>query len=152
MVELPEQKIYPYHEKILYEIQLQGYQIILAHIERFNYFIKGPDYLQTLKDRGYYLQINASSLLNRNTKKDALNLIRKGAVHFVASDCHNLGGRKPQMKEAYDLVRNEMGMEIAELLFRKNGANLLANNPISEFSYEKKTHRGLFRRLLAPWK
>ncbi|WP_089611577.1 tyrosine-protein phosphatase [Dehalobacterium formicoaceticum] len=152
LVELPRHKIYPYHEKLLYEIQLQGFQIILAHIERFDYLIKEPDLLQTLKDRGYYMQLNASSLMDRRTKKTALNLLWKGVIHFIASDSHNLLSRKPQMREAYTLVQDELGIDAAELLFRKNGAKLIANEPIVDLKTEKKTHKGMIGRLLAPWK
>lgn len=76
--------------EIIFNLQLQGYNVILAHPERYMYYdVKD---LQNLKERGVSLQINLLSLIgyySSEVKNNAARLINKGLVDFVATDCHN---------------------------------------------------------------
>jgi len=130
LVELPTLKIYPVHEQLLYKLRMNGYRVVLAHVDRYDYFAESPDLLQTLIDQGCASQINASAITERSTSSHALKWIRMGLVHVVASDCHGEARRRPRLKEAYERVTSELGFDVAEDLFKQNGNRILNDEPI----------------------
>ena len=76
---------------IIFKLQLEGYKVVLAHPERYNYYsIK--DY-EELISRGVLLQINLLSLIayySPQIKKKTEALINSGMVSLVGTDCHNM--------------------------------------------------------------
>lgn len=100
----------------LEEIQhFRGIQPILAHVERYRSFL--PDGLiQQLSDNGVWIQINASHVLRWQTSRRAMNMLKRQSVNFVASDCHNLEQRKPNVGEAIQKIRRKLGNQGLELL------------------------------------
>jgi len=101
-------------ETALYELQRQGYTIIIAHPERYPYATK--ETLRGWYERGLFLQINLLSLsgyYGRMEMQKAEYLLEKGWVHFVGSDMHG-----PQQIE---LVREALQKK----LLRKRLGNLL---------------------------
>ena len=77
--------------EIIFKLQLEGYKVVLAHPERYQYF-QIKDY-QDLLERGVLFQINLLSLIGyyslqiRNKVED---LIQQNMVSFVGTDCHNI--------------------------------------------------------------
>ena len=97
---------------IIFKLQLEGYKVVLAHPERYNYYsIK--DY-EELISRGVLLQINLLSLIgyySPQIKKKTEALIKAGAVSLVGTDCHNMNHaelyEKCQTRKAWhDLVNS----------------------------------------------
>lgn len=79
-------------EQQFYDIQLEGYQIVLAHPERYQFFQKNSSLLQRLRDMDVEFQINALSLggyYGENAKKAAEKLIKNGWIDFVGTDAHH---------------------------------------------------------------
>jgi len=78
---------------IIYELQVNGYKVILAHPERYLfYFNKFSNYLQ-LKKRGCFFQANLLSATNyysKNVSKKLDELLEKGMIDFVGSDIHSI--------------------------------------------------------------
>jgi len=77
---------------IIFKLQLEGYKVVLAHPERYNYY-KMKDY-EELISRGVIFQINLLSLIgyySPQIKQKSVSLINKGMVRLVGTDCHNLG-------------------------------------------------------------
>jgi len=76
---------------IIFKLQLEGYKVILAHPERYNYYsIK--DY-EEFTSRGVLLQINLLSLIgyySPQIKKKTEALINADMVSLVGTDCHNM--------------------------------------------------------------
>jgi protein-tyrosine phosphatase len=71
----------------------KGYQLILAHPERYMYLQNDLDKAQDLLDRGVLFQINISSLTGYYSKpaqQAANKMIDRGWVHLLGSDCHHL--------------------------------------------------------------
>lgn len=69
---------------------------ILAHPERYNLINKISDY-QSLKNKGFYFQLNALSLLGQygpEVKQKAEKLLMAGLYDFVATDAHNVNDIK----------------------------------------------------------
>lgn len=70
----------------------QGYKPVLAHPERYQYLITNFSKVEDLRNRGVLFQINMPSIIGAYSKpiqKLAIQLIEKGWVEFLGSDCHN---------------------------------------------------------------
>jgi len=77
---------------IFFELQTNGYNVILAHPERYLYWHDKKEKYQDLYDRGIYLQLNINSLTgwySKESKKIAEFLIDNKLIKFLGSDTHN---------------------------------------------------------------
>jgi len=75
----------------IFLMQSRGYKPVLAHPERYTYLFGNFEMLQRIYDKGVLLQVNINSLTGYYSKpsKDlAEELVEKGMVAFVGSDCH----------------------------------------------------------------
>jgi protein-tyrosine phosphatase len=76
----------------LFALQMAGYQPILAHPERYSYFIKDLDVFDQLREAGYYFQLNLLSLTGYYGKipqEIAEHLVEKKYVDFLGTDLHH---------------------------------------------------------------
>jgi protein-tyrosine phosphatase len=85
---------YPSHslKDILFEMQMQGYQPVIAHPERYIYLEKNRDFYDELKDIGCLFQLNLLSLGNYYGKAPnelAQYLIKKGYYDLIGTDLHH---------------------------------------------------------------
>lgn len=83
---------HPNWKKYFFDLQVDGYKIILAHPERYSYFFRNPKKYDEIKDRGVLLQLNLLSLTGYYTadvKKVAEKLIDLGMYDLVGTDMHN---------------------------------------------------------------
>ena len=72
---------------IIFNLQLEGYKIVLAHPERYSYY--SIDDYKELVNRGVLLQINLLSLIGYYSPKvqqKTEELIRENMVDFVGTD------------------------------------------------------------------
>ena len=89
--------------EILFEMQLQGYQPVIAHPERYIYPEKGRIFFDELKDSGYLFQLNILSLIGlygKEPQKNAHWLAEKQFYDFAGTDIHNIR----QLEALYDPV------------------------------------------------
>lgn len=96
---------------IIFKLRLEGYKVVLAHPERYNYFVM-KDY-EELVSRGVLLQVNWLSLIgyySPEVKKKTEDLISRNMVSFIGTDCHNSHHielyRKCQTKKAWHDLHN----------------------------------------------
>ena len=78
-------------DKIIFDLQTNGYNVVLAHPERYLYYSTND--LENLVNRGVLLQMNLLSMTgyySPQVKKNASFLIEKNLVSFVGTDCHNM--------------------------------------------------------------
>jgi len=132
LVELPMMSVPPYTESVLYKLQLKGLTPIMAHPERNREIMKKPDILKEMMERGILVQMNTGSLAGihgREVERFARRLLAGGLVHFIASDAHSTGVRKPDLRKAAVFVEEEYGKELADLLLVENGLAVLENRP-----------------------
>lgn len=149
LIELPFQKIYPFHEEYLYSIHLAGYEIILAHVERYPYLLENDSLLlKKFRKMGYYMQMNASYIVKKSTRKRAVDLIRHNFIHIIASDCHSELKRPPMLKNANKIVARKVGKSSAELLFELNPANVISNISIVRECNDKYEKKSIFYKIL----
>ncbi len=100
-------------ESTVYNLTCLGKKIIIAHPERYSYMKE--DLMDRLKEAGAYFQINASSIFGdfgKHAKKRAKILLKKGYVDFVASDCHNMETRKPDLAESIRYIEKKYKVKI----------------------------------------
>jgi protein-tyrosine phosphatase len=91
----------------------QGLQPVIAHPERGEEV--GLGMAEEFVERGWQLQVNASSLLGRHGEEAeqlAWRLLRDGTASFVASDGHRTS-RPPYLDAAFELAKADLGAEAA---------------------------------------
>lgn len=102
------------------EIPVQlGLIPVLAHINRYPGKQQFSKYKDKLLRSGVYFQCNAEAFLTFKTRRWALSLIKKGYIHFLGSDCHNLTTRPPKLAEARAMIEKKLGPAFLEELDRK---------------------------------
>ena len=74
---------------ILFELQSAGYQPILAHPERYNFYHHSLDYYKKLKNAGCLFQLNmlsATGYYGEHITKISNSLVKEGLIDFIGSD------------------------------------------------------------------
>jgi len=84
---------YPSHglKDILFEMQMQNYQPVIAHPERYIYLEQNKDFYEELKDIGCLFQLNLLSLsgyYGKSPQALAEHLIKKGYYDLIGTDLH----------------------------------------------------------------
>lgn len=77
---------------ILFELQLKGYQPVLAHPERYNFYHNNFKEYEKLKKAGCLFQMNLLSSVGYYGKDVSIaadKLLSKGLIDFVGSDIHH---------------------------------------------------------------
>ncbi|HEY2828803.1 MAG TPA: CpsB/CapC family capsule biosynthesis tyrosine phosphatase [Thermoanaerobaculia bacterium] len=156
LVELAAHAVPPLIGQPLYQARLGGWTTVIAHPERNLVFQSNPEMLASLVANGTKTQITAASLLGDfgpDARQCATDWIRRGMVHFVASDAHNRAKRPPRMTEAAGVVREIAGDVVADALTRRNPAAVLENQGL-EYDPEPQAapKRGVLDRLARFWK
>lgn len=93
LVELSYFNPHPNLKTYIFNLQIDGFKVILAHPDRYTYWFNDFEKFEDLKDRGVFFQLNLVSLAGfypDPVKKFAEKLIDKGMVEFIGSDMHNL--------------------------------------------------------------
>jgi protein-tyrosine phosphatase len=98
-------------EELLFDLQVRGFRVLLAHPERCPTFQDDPDRLRRIVARDVYCTVNTGSLagaFGRRVRAFAIELVRSGLVHAIASDAHNDGGRPPGLLAGVRAVEAEL--------------------------------------------
>lgn len=105
-------------QDILMNVWNAGYHPLIAHPERYLY-MEEQDY-RTLKEKGYYFQLNLMSLsgyYGHRPKMVSEKLLLQGMYDFVGTDLHHLERYQP-MLDALKLTRKQL--EALEILITNN--------------------------------
>ncbi len=81
---------------------------VLAHVDRYFKYFK-QDMLYDILDNDILIQCNADAFSAMSTRRRATELLDKGMIHFLGTDCHNLSSRSPNMDEATRFVEKKLG-------------------------------------------
>ena len=79
-------------KEVLFEMQMQGYQPVIAHPERYSYNERNLEFFEIMKSSGYLFQLNILSLAGmygRSPQVLARNFIKNEYYEFVGTDLHN---------------------------------------------------------------
>ena len=91
LLEFPFQKPSYSVEEVIYEVQLKGYEPVIAHPERYYYYHQDFGKYEAFRDKGILLQLNLNSLTGLYggaPKKIAEKLVDAGLIDFAGSDAH----------------------------------------------------------------
>ncbi len=100
---------------VIYDLTVKGFTPIIAHIERYLYL--EMEEVVLMKSYGAQIQINSGAILGLDGKvirKQALKYLKMGLVDYIASDCHNMDKRKPNLAEALKKVPKDFKMKELE--------------------------------------
>ena len=128
LLEFSPSDTYAYIRQSLQQIQLSGYYVILAHVERYHCITEDIELARQLADMGIYLQINAGSITgdgSRKIKKFVRALLDQDLVYCVGTDAHNTTNRAPHMRKAADYVCKKYGEEYMRRIFFSNAKEML---------------------------
>lgn len=81
-------------KQVLFDLQLKGYQPVLAHPERYLYFAGNKGWYDQLRESGCLFQLNLLSFAGhygREVRDLAHFLVKKKYVDFLGTDMHHPG-------------------------------------------------------------
>ena len=79
-------------DTVLFDLKCEGYNIIIAHPERYAYYRTNRDRYETLHRQDNMFQVNLLSLAGhygKAEKQTAMYLIEHGMVDYIGTDIHN---------------------------------------------------------------
>jgi protein-tyrosine phosphatase len=129
LLELPDAQIPVGSEAFIQRLLDKNICPVIVHPERNRSVFLNPNKINSFLEMGCQLQVTASSLLGQfgpAIEKAGWYLIENGSVKAIASDCHNLNGRRPRMKEARESLIQRYGIEVAKSLTESGPAELCA--------------------------
>lgn len=133
LVELPDQFIPDHLNRVYYDIQVAGLRPIITHPERNLLLLRKPELLQEWISMGCMVQVTAQSYtggFGSSARKYAEMLLDMGAIHFFASDAHDLHNRPPVLSRCYRKLADAKGEEIADLLLQQNPEAVINGQPL----------------------
>lgn len=113
----------------IYNLQMAGYIAIFAHVERYDYIQKDPEWVLPYIDKGTYMQCNFSYLTKEGSKgyNTILGLLERGYVHLFATDAHQVEWRSPDVREEHEILKGLIGDQAYEELVVENPYRILKN-------------------------
>ena len=103
LVEFMPSDPYQYIRNSLDEIMSEGYQPVIAHVERYGCMVDDIENVRELSRMGVEIQVNASSITGdtgKEIKKFVHKLLKEQLVDYVGTDAHRCeDSRTPMMKE-----------------------------------------------------
>lgn len=96
---------------------------IIAHVERYDTLLRHPERVEELIDMGAYIQVNVSDVMGDHgfgMKRFCAKLLKKGLVHFIATDAHSDRSRAPRIKKCVSYIIKKYGAAYATELFCDN--------------------------------
>lgn len=149
LIEITDGILAEYVLNQIYQLKLNGYEVIIAHPER-SFEKKDIDKLLKLKEMNVYFQLTAASIVGsfgRKIQKFSKELIEKGICHFIASDAHDSELRQFYFQEAKLYIKSNYNEHSQiDLLFKQNQEVILkGNGEVKECRFSRKR---LIKRLL----
>ena len=128
LVEFSDFGIPPEVKQNLLFIASNGMVPIITHPERNQPLLHKPEMVLEFVEQGYLVQVTANSLTGywgSRSKSMAEWLLKRQAVHAIASDAHDPVRRRPVLSEARKVVEELVGAEAADALFVQNPAAIV---------------------------
>ena len=89
---------------------------MIAHVDRYLDY-GNEEIAEEMAQRGILIQANQSFFLKRFGLRKPMGMMKKGMIHFIGSDCHNLHSRRPDLDEAAARICKKCGDEALLYLF-----------------------------------
>jgi len=134
LLELAQNTLPPALNNVIFNLQVAGFRILLAHPERIVEVQHDPNLLLPLIERGVLMQITADALVGgqgERLRSTAETLLTHGMVHVIASDTHGVAPRRtPRLTPARDRAAALIGADAANALVDTTPAAVLRGQPI----------------------
>jgi protein-tyrosine phosphatase len=151
LVELPTSTVPKYTNKLLYDLQMEGYTPVIVHPERNSELLSNPEKLYEFVKNGVLSQVTAASLVGKFGKKIrnfSHEIVQSNLAHFVASDAHNTNNRGFMMDKAWDELERTYGLQSIDY-FQENAEKLISGETIVgeiPFKIDRRKFLGIFGR------
>lgn len=135
LIEFPYQYLPINSVEYINNLTMKGYYPIIAHPERNPAILRNPSRLFELIEKGATVQITSSSLtgdFGRDIQALSEYLLKKKAVHFIASDSHGTKGRRPELSRALNMAKKIIDEKEAIKLFYENPLKALEGKRINK--------------------
>ena len=99
LVEFPPEACPIGLERKIKQLCDQGYEVVVAHVERYPWLKADSDLMSMFKDNGCWIQVNVSGIENRR----ALPFIERDLVDIIADDNHGDLSLPQRLRSALDL-------------------------------------------------
>jgi len=123
LVELSDFAVSPGISDSLRRFLSIGISPIITHPERNPILQRTPERILKWVELGCAVQVTASAFTGRwgkRAREVAEMLLKRRAVHVLASDAHDLNDRRPILSEAREIVARLSSEETAEVLVEQN--------------------------------
>ena len=133
LVEFSEFLIAKSTDDVFYRLRAAGMIPIITHPERNGLLLQQIDRLAGWVANGCRLQVTALSFLGgfgKLPKTFCDELMKRGLVHFVASDAHDTRHRPPRLDDAHRYIAKKFGAARADQVCVLNPKAALAGDPI----------------------
>jgi protein-tyrosine phosphatase len=111
----------------------RGLTAILTHPERNPLLQQSPQRVLEWVEQGCLVQVTASALTGfwgERPEIIARWLLDRSAIHFLATDAHDVKRRMPILSQGRDIAAEIAGVEYAEALVQANPAAVVKGEPI----------------------
>ena len=153
LLELPHE-LYFSIDRVLDQLKRQGMTGILSHPERNQGILQRPELVEPLVRHGCLMQITAASLVGtfgKDCQEMSEWLLKRGLVHFIATDAHTTRTRRPNLSDAFAIAADIVGVEIARDLCCINPACVADGKEVPPLI--RPVHRkSVFSSLFSKWK
>ena len=102
--------------------------VVISHPERHWVLAEQPERMESWFEYSVQLQITAGSVVGdfgSQVQSAARHFLDSGLASFVATDSHDLAGRRPRMSVAFEYISRELGESRARQLCIENPLKIL---------------------------
>lgn len=110
-----------------------GYYPVMAHVERYECLVKEPSYIGELISNGAYIQVNSKTIAGEGgmrIRRFVKKLLKEEWIHFIGTDAHSMGSRKPEMADCAEYIMKKCGEEYAADILYANAVHVINNEPL----------------------
>ena len=136
LVESPYERFSSGDERMLDELAERGFRVLLAHPERNPVLARDRGRVRELVGKGVLVQVTARAVVRREWSSQAhrvaVELVRDGLAHVLASDAHRPVRPAPPDLAAGRAAAAEIVGERADWLVQGAPAAILAGEPLPE--------------------
>jgi protein-tyrosine phosphatase len=112
LLELPYQQIPMQVDETIFQLRLQGITPLMAHPERVAYYLENIERVAASVRLGALTQVTGASLTGKfgeRARDFAHALLRRGLIHVLASDGHDVRYRPPILSEGFRAAAAVLG-------------------------------------------
>lgn len=109
-----------------------GYDVVLAHVERYEQIVRHPERARELVRAGIHLQVNAGDVVPHAFRNNMIprfikGLLDDGLVDLVGTDAHRPEGRAPLMNECAAYLARHYDADYVRAILRDNAERIIYN-------------------------